>query len=179
MILGFSHAVQLSVFFKAIGAGYALGLLFSFFMFLNIFSGKSSFSVFIRDILFFAAGAIFSFLFILKYNSGIVRFYILAGELMGFCLFYIFPGKSISVLWKSLFLRLRPQYFRIKEKVSRVKKKHTEAIGRKKRKKAFDSRTDKKEKAKKQRNKKKRKRVTGPKNKAGILKKHKKIYKKC
>lgn len=133
MILGFRHAVQLSVFFKAIGAGYLLGFLFSFVMFFNVFSGKSHFSVFIRDILFFVSGALFSFLFVLKYNAGIVRFYIFAGELIGFCLFYILPGKSMTALWKKVYLRYRKLYSvlagRIKLKNS--KKRSRESASRK------------------------------------------------
>lgn len=93
MITGFSHAVQISVLLKAIGVGYFLGLFFSLIMFFNAFYGKHAVSVFIRDIVFFISAAFISFLFILKYNAGTVRFYILAGEGIGFLLFYIFPGN--------------------------------------------------------------------------------------
>lgn len=96
MITGFSHTVQLSVFLKSVGAGYVLGLLFFLMSFLNAIISKKDIFVFFRDLLFFISSAVFSFLFMLKYNAGIVRFYILAGELIGFILCYIFPGSAFG-----------------------------------------------------------------------------------
>ncbi len=100
MITGFSHAVQLSVLLKAIGAGYFLGFVFSLVMLFNAFHGKSTVFVFIRDVLYFISAAIFTFLFALKYNAGTVRFYILAGEGIGFLLYYIFPGNLTGRLFR-------------------------------------------------------------------------------
>ena len=106
MITGFVHYVQLSVLVKAIGTGYFLGLLFSIFMLLNSVHGKSTAVVFIRDIIFFLLAAVISFFFTLKYNAGQIRFYILAGELAGFCLFYIFPGASLGNLCRKAVRRI-------------------------------------------------------------------------
>lgn len=104
MILGFSHAVQVSVLLKSVGAGYVAGFIFCLIMSANAVSHKSAVRVFIKDIFFFVFAAFFLFLFLLKYNSGIFRFYICAGELMGFLIFYIFPGKSIRTLICKLYL---------------------------------------------------------------------------
>lgn len=135
MITGFVHYVQLSVLVKAIGTGYFLGLLFSIFMLLNSVHGKSTAVVFIRDIIFFLLAAVISFFFTLKYNAGQIRFYILAGELAGFCLFYIFPGASFGNLCRkavrriSLLLKRIVCFFsliclRLTSAVTEFKKKH-------------------------------------------------------
>ena len=49
MILGFEHSVAVSVTVKAVGVGYLLGFLYSFFMLLNSLWNKYSLSVFFRD----------------------------------------------------------------------------------------------------------------------------------
>lgn len=106
MITGFAHQVQLSVLVKAAGMGYLLGILFSLLKAANIPFGKSTVAVFIRDICFFVISAFFCFIFSLKYCSGMMRFYVSAGEMMGFIIFYIFPGEQISVLWQRIYKRI-------------------------------------------------------------------------
>ena len=106
MITGFEHQVQLSVLIKAVGMGYLLGILFSIMKAVNIPFGKSTAVICIRDICFFVISAFSCFLFSLKYCSGLFRFYVLAGELMGFIIFYIFPGEAVSVLWQRLHERI-------------------------------------------------------------------------
>ncbi len=101
MITGFSHTVQLSVLIKSVGAGFFLGFVFSLFMLLNALYGKNTVIVIIRDIVFFVFAAVFTFMFLLKYNAGTLRFYILAGEGIGFCLFYLFPGISSGRLYRA------------------------------------------------------------------------------
>ncbi len=119
MITGYEHAVQISVLFKAVGVGYLIGILFSFFSFLNSIS-KNSIAVFIRDLLFFIMNAVISFLFLLKYNSGIIRFYILAGESIGFLLFHLFPGSIAEAFIRRIFGNALQ---RISLKISEAKKK--------------------------------------------------------
>lgn len=101
MITGFSHTVQLSVLIKSVGAGFFLGFVFSVFMLFNALYGKNTVIVIIRDIIYFIFAAIFTFMFLLKYNAGTLRFYILAGEGIGFCLFYLFPGISSGRLYRA------------------------------------------------------------------------------
>lgn len=98
MITGFEHSVQLSVFIKSIGSGFILGLFFILFVILNLFYSKSIAAVCIRDIVFILSSAVFTFLFALKYNSGIVRFYIIAGEIIGFSLCYMSVPDIVRVV---------------------------------------------------------------------------------
>ena len=102
MITGFVHQVQLSVLIKAVGMGYFFGVFFYVLTFLCCGMGKNTVSIFIRDILFFIAAAYLSFLFSLKYCSGMLRFYVAAGEMMGFLIFYVYPGKQIFHLFNKL-----------------------------------------------------------------------------
>ncbi len=119
MIAGYEHAVQISVLFKAVGMGYLIGLLYCFFSFLNSIN-KNNIAVFIRDILFFVLNAVISFLFLLRYNSGVIRFYILAGEGIGFLLFYLFPGMMAEAFIRRIFGRLT---MKISGATSEIKKK--------------------------------------------------------
>ncbi len=119
MIVGYEHAVQISVLFKAVGLGYLLGFLYGFFSFFNSLS-KSTAAVFIRDILFFVLNAAISFLFLLKYNAGVIRGYIIAGEVIGFSVYHIFPGALFEGYIRKISARLIPA---ISEKTDSVKKR--------------------------------------------------------
>ncbi len=138
MILGFEHTVQLSVFVKSVGAGYIIGLIFFMLMLMNCFFGKHTYSVFIRDVLFFLTAAVFTVIFLLKYNAGIIRFYILCGELMGFILFYIFPASVITPKVRVFAVALKEK---IKRKTEGCRKVYNESkLNIKKR---FADKTDK------------------------------------
>lgn len=134
MILGFEHSVAVSVTVKAIGAGYLLGFLYSFFMLLNSLWNKYSLSVFLRDILFFCVSAVLCFLFILKYNAGVFRFYIFAGLIMGFLVFFIFPGNIMGKYFRKYgeWLKIRGQRMRSSAElfVKKKAKQRTERIKR-------------------------------------------------
>ncbi|MBR3768874.1 MAG: spore cortex biosynthesis protein YabQ [Clostridia bacterium] len=142
MITGFEHTVQLAVLLKAAGAGYIIGLFYSVVMFLNAMNGRNTVLVFLRDILFFASAAFFTFLFSLKYNAGIVRFYILAGEGIGFCLFYIFPGSAMGKVWRGAAKRIQKVFraFTAKQKevINRIKSFFLEKIKLRKKPKKLD-----------------------------------------
>ncbi len=112
MITGFEHQVQLSVLIKAVGMGYMLGIMFYLLKFVNIPFGKGTAAIFVRDVCFFVISAFLCFLFSLKYCSGMMRFFVTAGELMGFFIFHIFPGGLFSLLLQ-----------RLRERVSGVTKK--------------------------------------------------------
>lgn len=153
MITGFTHTVQLSVFLKAVGAGYALGILFILFGFINSFCGKRSIFTFFRDVLFFVTSAIFSFLFVLKYNAGIMRFYIVSAEFIGFLLFYIFPGCQLGEYGRASADKMGQRVRNLFTKVGKTAQKNFESI-----KKIVNKKTEKKvvsEKRKRKKDKKK------------------------
>lgn len=127
MILGYEHTVSLSVLAKAVGVGYTLGFLYLFFTFGNSLSKGQTVSVFFRDVIYCSAAAVITFIFALKYNAGIVRFYILAGELIGFCLFFIFPGITARKILRQFGACIKQKYYGVFKKLKKrneMKKKN-------------------------------------------------------
>ncbi len=124
MITGFAHQVQLSVFVKAVGMGYFLGIVFFTLMLLTHNYKKGALPIFIRDITFFAASAFLCFVFSLKYCSGMWRFYVSAGELIGFLLFFMFPGRQFGAYQRKIKEQI---YFAVKKilKSLKILKKNT------------------------------------------------------
>lgn len=123
MITGFRQVVQLSVFIKSIGAGFFIGLIFLFYIAMNTINGKNKYIVAVRDVIFFVSSAIITFLFSLKYNAGILRFYILAGELIGFILCYLSLSGTVRKYSYRFFVLLLTIVKKIKEKISKNTKK--------------------------------------------------------
>lgn len=123
MITGFRQVVQLSVFIKSIGAGFFIGLIFLFYIAMNTINGKNKYIVAVRDVIFFVSSAIITFLFSLKYNAGILRFYILAGELIGFILCYLSLSGTVRKYSYRFFILLLTIVKKIKEKISKNTKK--------------------------------------------------------
>ena len=122
MITGFLHQVQLSVFVKAVGMGYMLGILFSLMMLITLNCRKSAFPYFVRDTLFFVMSAFLCFIFSLKYCSGMPRFYVAAGELIGFLVFFIFPGGQIRSLYRKIYESMSSIIKKISEYPKKKKK---------------------------------------------------------
>lgn len=73
----------------ALGGGFALGLLYDMLRFLRIVCPKRKILLAADDILFPIFAAIVTYLIALSVNYGIVRFYIAAGELVGFIIYRI------------------------------------------------------------------------------------------
>ncbi len=51
--------------------------------------------IFFQDIIYFIISGLITFLFVLKFNHGEVRFYILAGEGIGWIIYHITLGEWI------------------------------------------------------------------------------------
>jgi len=100
-----SHSFQISLFIKSIGLGALIGAVYFFFVILRRTGLKKTISVIIQDILFFVFSALISFIFIFEVNAGEVRFFIFAGELMGFCLLNAFPLRPLSSFYYKCFIR--------------------------------------------------------------------------
>ena len=60
-----------------------------------------------QDIIFFVMVSILTFLFVFETNYGQMRFYIFAGELIGFLLYYFFPAMLVNLLWKKADLSVK------------------------------------------------------------------------
>ncbi len=87
---------QLAIFICALGAGFLLGVLYDVIRTLRLSFTKSKTALIIFDTVYFLLCGIISFLFILAFNKGEVRFYILAGEIIGW-VFYYFSFGMVAI----------------------------------------------------------------------------------
>ena len=95
-MFGVRHGFFTAVFFKSVGVGFLIGVLYLLFM-LPRGSGKTNkWVVFAQDILFFLLAAVLSFIFLYDINAGVARLYVFFGEGVGFLLFVLLPGRRIT-----------------------------------------------------------------------------------
>ena len=99
-MFGVELSVQMYIFIKSVALGFMIGFIYNLFMLLRISLMKNIVAVFFQDIIFFVGSCILTFLFVLETNYGQLRFYIFAGELIGFSLYYFFPAMLVNSLWK-------------------------------------------------------------------------------
>lgn len=90
---------QVTVFWYAILCGLIIGVLNEPFRFLRYSGFNSKIDFFIQDMIFMIISAFITFFFSLCYNKGDVRFFILVGELCGFCLFRYTVGLITGKLF--------------------------------------------------------------------------------
>jgi spore cortex biosynthesis protein YabQ len=85
-------AFQFQGFLISIGVGVLLGAYYDVFrIFRTVFCSEKR-AVFYQDIFYMLTSAIITFLLALGVNYGNVRFYILAGEIIGWCLYFLTIG---------------------------------------------------------------------------------------
>ncbi len=89
---------QLTIFLCALGAGFLLGILYDIMRAMRLSFTTSKAAVIIFDVVYFLLCGILSFLFILALNKGEVRFYIIAGEIIGWLFYYISLGVAVIKL---------------------------------------------------------------------------------
>lgn len=86
---------QLTCFLFSLGMGFLLGILYDVLRAIRLSFTKSKIALIIFDVLYFVLFGILTFLFILAFNKGEVRFYIIAGELLGAFFYYIAFGIAV------------------------------------------------------------------------------------
>lgn len=85
-------ASQFQGFYISVGAGVLLGIFYDVFrIFRTVFHSEKR-AVFFQDLFYMLCAAFVTFLVSLGVNYGDVRFYILGGEVIGWCLYYITIG---------------------------------------------------------------------------------------
>ena len=98
-----SLAVQLQGFVLAIAVGAALALVYDALKIVRTMMRSTPSHVFWMDMAFMTAAGIVTFLLALAASFGEVRFYLLAGEAMGFCLYFM----TFGLISSRVFLLLR------------------------------------------------------------------------
>ena len=84
---------QMQGFYLACIAGAVLGLLFDVFRIVRILLNCKKISVFFQDLFCMFVAGVATFLVALATNWGQIRFYMLAGEAIGFCIYFLTAGE--------------------------------------------------------------------------------------
>ena len=93
---------QVGVFFMSVFVGLILSIVYDLSYAVCLIFNINRKKIFIRDILYFIFCGIITFLFILAVNFGEIRFYIIIGELLGWCLYQVTIGGIISFWVKTI-----------------------------------------------------------------------------
>ncbi len=88
-------AMQLVIFGYSCVLGAGLGLLYDFFRIVRMMINPRNIAIFIQDVIYFIISGLITFLFVLGFNRGEARFYILAGEGIGWIIYHITLGEVI------------------------------------------------------------------------------------
>ena len=97
----FSSQLQGFLYACVVGAILAAG--YDVFRIWRILFSSSRLVVLIQDILFFACAAVVTFLLALAVNFGELRFYILAGEIAGACVYFLTLGEVTARLARLIY----------------------------------------------------------------------------
>lgn len=86
---------QFMVFGFSCFLGIMLGFLYDCFRLVRMMINPKNIFIFMQDIIYFFVSAVITFLFVLVFNNGESRFYILAGEGIGWIVYHLTFGESI------------------------------------------------------------------------------------
>ena len=94
-LYGLSLATQTKNFLFSLGLGFVMGLFYDVFRIIRICISKKKSVVVAFDILYCVFLCFATFIFALTVNEGQIRFYLLAGEAIGFAVYYFSLGAII------------------------------------------------------------------------------------
>lgn len=83
---------QLLITLCSMALGVFLGIFYDVFRIIRLLINPKNLSVFIQDVVYFLISGFATFIFVLIFNYGESRFYILAGEALGWILYHISLG---------------------------------------------------------------------------------------
>lgn len=107
--------------------GIILGFAYDIFRILRMIMNSKNISIFIQDILYFVLSGIITFWFVLNFNSGDSRFYILAGEAIGWILYHLTIGNLIYKCSNKLVKGLKSKIYVIKSNIiEKISKKNSQ-----------------------------------------------------
>lgn len=95
MFLQESLTSQILIFVYSLALGMFLGFAYDIFRIIRMVINSRNIAIFIQDVLYFILSGGVTFLFVLSVNSGNSRFYILAGEGIGWIAYHITLGEVI------------------------------------------------------------------------------------
>lgn len=86
---------QILIFVYSLALGIFLGFAYDIFRIIRMVINSRNIAIFIQDVLYFILSGGVTFLFVLSVNSGNSRFYILAGEGIGWIAYHLTIGEII------------------------------------------------------------------------------------
>lgn len=105
-------ADQTRLFLLALGLGFLLGVVYDLFRIVRMAFTMRRVGVFLQDILFFLTCAAATFLFLLAVNQGEIRGFIIAGEALGFLIYY-FSFGMLAVRVSGFLIRTIRRFFHL------------------------------------------------------------------
>lgn len=102
-----SLEVQSQGFYLACAAGFALGAVFDIFRILRVLLRCEKRPVFFQDLFCMALAGFVTFTVSLAVNWGETRFYIIAGEIIGGCIYFLTVGEVTVRIAKLIYRMLR------------------------------------------------------------------------
>ena len=118
-----SIATQVIVFVYSLALGVVLGIMYDVFRIIRMIINSKYIAIFIQDVLYFILGGVITFLFVLGVNSGNSRFYILAGEGIGWIVYHITLGELIYKCSNKIVTKLKDKIKAIKCKICKKSSK--------------------------------------------------------
>ena len=105
--------MQLIIFGSSCALGVALGFIYDLFRIARMIINPKNIGIFIQDVVYFILSGLITFIFVLCFNSGEARFYILAGEGIGWIIYHITIGDFIYKISGKLVIVFRNKFFEI------------------------------------------------------------------
>ena len=102
-----SFEAQTQGFLYACAVGFLLGAFYDFFRILRVFLRCDRRPVFFQDLFCCCVTAVITFLLALAVNWGEIRFYLLAGQAIGVCVYFLTLGEITVRLARVIFHVLR------------------------------------------------------------------------
>ena len=93
---------QFIIFVFSCFLGISLGFMYDIFRIIRIIINPRNIAVFFQDVVYFVVSGFVTFIFILVFNFGESRFYILAGEGIGWIIYHVTVGEWIYKKSKKL-----------------------------------------------------------------------------
>ena len=90
--------------------GLGLGILYDVFRIIRMLINTKNITIFLQDVIYFIVSGLITFLFVLGINEGQSRFYILAGEGIGWIAYHITLGEKIYRSSENIVKIIRPKF---------------------------------------------------------------------
>ncbi len=99
--------------------GVLLGAYYDVFRIIRYLTAQGKRQTFFWDLFYFFSSGVATFLFLLAANQGKMRFYLLAGELIGWCLYHLTLGQMTLFVTKVVVKVLQRIFFWVKSHILR------------------------------------------------------------